>query len=91
VVPTTVATIAAGTAGTTTGLVDFDEYRVGANVIWTPVKEFQIGVEALYIRVDSNERVAIPLTTAAGDPTGTFRSSGSEDTWEGRLRVQRDF
>jgi hypothetical protein len=35
--------------------------------------------------------VAVPLTTAAGDPTGTFRSTGSEDTWEGYLRVQRDF
>jgi hypothetical protein len=90
-VPTTAATIAAGSAGTTTGLVDFNEYRLGANVIWTPVKDFLIGVEALSIRVDPSERVAVPLTTAAGDPTGTFRSTGSEDTWEGRLRVQRDF
>ncbi|WP_114943570.1 porin [Microvirga calopogonii] len=90
-VPATAATIAAGTAGTTTGLVDFDEIRVGANVIWTPVKDFLIGVEALYIRVDPRERVAVPLTTASGDPTGTFRPAGSEDTWEGRLRVQRDF
>ena len=90
-VPTTAATIAAGTAGTTTGLVDFDEVRVGANVIWTPVKDFLIGVEALYIRVDPRERVAIPLTTASGDLTGTFKPTGSEDTWEGRLRIQRDF
>jgi hypothetical protein len=90
-VPVTAATLATGSAGTTTGLVDFDEFRVGANVIWTPVKEFLIGVEALYIRVDPSQRVAVPLTTAAGDPTGTFRSTGSEDTWEGRLRVQRDF
>jgi hypothetical protein len=90
-VPVNAATLAAGSAGTTTGLVDFDEYRVGANVIWTPVKDFLIGVEALYIRVDPRERVAVPLTTAAGDPTGTFRSTGSEDTWEGYLRVQRDF
>jgi hypothetical protein len=91
VVPATAATIANGSAGTTTGLVDFDEYRVGANLIWTPVKEFQIGVEALYIRVDPRQRVAVPLTTAAGDPTGTFRATGSEDIWEGRLRIQRDF
>jgi len=91
VVPTTIATLAAGTAGTTTGLVDFDEYRVGANVIWAPVKDFLIGVEALYIRVDPRERVAIPLTTASGAPTGTFQSIGSEDIWEGRLRIQRDF
>ena len=90
-VPTTPATLAAGSAGTTTGLVDFNEYRIGANVIWTPVKDFLIGVEALYIRVDPSERVAVPLTTASGDPTGTFRSAGSEDTWEGRIRVQRDF
>jgi hypothetical protein len=91
VVPVSAVTIAAGAAGTTTGLVDFDEYRVGANVIWTPVKDFQIGVEALYTRVDPRQRVAVPLTTASGDPTGTFRSTGSESTWEGRLRVQRDF
>ncbi|WP_243370969.1 porin [Microvirga solisilvae] len=90
-IPATPATVAAGTAGTTTGLVDFDEYRVGASVIWTPVKDFLIGVEALYIGVDPRERVATPITTASGDPTGTFRATGLESTWEGRLRVQRDF
>ncbi|MCG7392819.1 porin [Microvirga sp. ACRRW] len=90
-IPATPLTIAEGTAGTTTGLVDFDEYRIGANVIWTPVKDFLIGVEALYIRVDPRERVAVPVTTASGDATGLFRATGSESTWEGRLRVQRDF
>lgn len=90
-VPTTTATLAAGTAGTTTGLVDFNEYRVGANVIWTPVKDFLIGIEALYIRVDPRGRVAVPLTNAAGEFAGIYRSAGSEDTWEGRLRIQRDF
>jgi hypothetical protein len=91
VVPTTAATIAAGSAGTTTGLVDFNEYRVGANAIWTPVEGFLIGVEALYIRVDPRGRVAIPITNAAGEATGSFASVSSEDTWEGRLRIQRDF
>ena len=89
--PATAATIAAGTAGTATGLVDFNEYRVGTNAIWTPVMDFLIGVEALYMRVDPRGRVAVPLTTAAGDPTGMFRPTGSEDIWEGRLRIQRDF
>ncbi len=55
------------------------------------MKDFLIGVEALYIQVDPRERVAVPITTASGDPTGTFRSTGWEDMWEGRLRVQRDF
>ena len=47
-VPATAATLAAGTAGTVTGIVDFNEYRVGTNTIWTPVKDFQIGAEILY-------------------------------------------
>ena len=91
VVPVTAATLAAGTAGTVTGLVDFNEYRVGTNTIWTPVEGFQIGAEVLYIKVDPRGRVAVPITTAAGDPTGLFRSTASEDIWEGRLRIQRDF
>lgn len=91
VVPVNAATLAVGTAGTTTGLVDFNEYRVGANAIWTPVEGLLIGVEALYIRVDPRGRVAVPITTANGDPTGSFKSTSSDDTWEGRLRVQRDF
>ncbi|MGF9764026.1 porin [Microvirga sp. 0TCS3.31] len=90
-IPATAPTIAAGIAGATTGVVDFNEYRVGANVIWTPVEGFLIGVEALYIRVDPRGRAAIPVTTASGGTTGAFTSTGSEDTWEGRLRIQRDF
>ncbi|WP_114184192.1 porin [Microvirga aerophila] len=91
VVPASAAAVASSIAGTTTGLVDFNEYRAGANVIWTPVEGFLIGVEALYIRVDPRGRVAVPLTDASGEPTGGFRAAGSDDTWEGRLRIQRDF
>lgn len=90
-VPVTGATLAAGTAGTVTGLLDFNEYRVGTNTIWTPVSGFQIGAEVLYTRVDPRGRVAVPITTIAGEPTGSFKSTGSDDIWEARLRVQRDF
>jgi hypothetical protein len=91
VVPASVATIAAGTAGTVTGLVDFDEYRIGTNTIWTPVTGLQLGVELLYTRVDPRGRVAVPLTNAVGELTGLFKPTGSEDFWESRLRIQRDF
>ena len=74
-----------------TGLVDFNEYRIGTNTIWTPVTGLQLGVEVLYTRVDPRGRVAVPLTNAAGEPTGFFKPTGSEDIWEGRLRIQRDF
>ena len=90
-VPATAATLAAGTAGTVTGIVDFNEYRIGTNTIWTPVKDFQIGAEILYTRVDPRGRVAVPLTTVAGEATGQFKSTSSDDIWEARLRVQRDF
>lgn len=90
-IPVTAATIAAGTAGTVTGLVDFNEYRVGTNTIWTPVTGLQLGVEVLYTRVDPRGRVAVPLTNTAGEPTGLFKSTSSEDIWESRLRIQRDF
>ncbi len=90
-VPVTAATLATGTAGTVTGIVDFNEYRIGTNTIWTPVKDLQLGAEILYTRLDPRGRVAVPLTDAAGNPTGRFKSTSSEDFWEARLRVQRDF
>jgi len=91
VIPVTPATVAAGTAGTVTGVVDFNEYRLGTSTIWTLVSGFQIGAEILYIRVDPRGRVAAPVTDAAGNATGLFRATSSGDKWEGRLRIQRDF
>ncbi len=41
--------------------------------------------------VDPRGRVAVPLTNVAGDREGFFKPTGSDDIWEGRLRVQRDF
>lgn len=91
VVPVTTATVATGSAGTVTGLVDFNEYRIGTNTIWRPVSGVQIGVEVLYTKVDPHGRVAVPITNSAGEATGRFKPTGSGDFWESRLRVQRDF
>jgi hypothetical protein len=90
-VPVTPATLAVGTAGTVTGVVDFTEYRIGTNTIWTPVSGLQIGAEVLYTRVDPRGRVAVPLTTVAGEATGLFKPTSSDDIWEARLRVERNF
>ena len=91
VVPTNAATLAAGVAGTLAGVVDFNEYRIGTNTIWSPVTGLRFGLEALYTRVDPRGRVAVPLTNVAGDASGFFKPTGSGDIWEGRFRVQRDF
>jgi hypothetical protein len=91
IVPTTSATLADGTAGSRIGFVDFDEYRIGANTFWSPVAGLNLGLEVLYTKLDPQGRVAVPESNLAGTPVGTFRPRGSEDIWEGRLRVQRDF
>jgi len=79
-------------AGTVVGgFADFNEWRLGGNLIWSPVKSLDIGVEVLYTRLDPRGRVAVPVTNTLGTATGAFTTVGSEDIWEGRLRIQRDF
>jgi hypothetical protein len=90
-VPVSAATIANGTAGTVTGIVDFNEYRIGTSTVWKPVSGLQLGAEVMYARLDPRGRVAIPLTDSQGAPTGFFKPTSSEDFWEGRIRIQRDF
>jgi hypothetical protein len=90
-VPVSAATIANGTAGTVTGIVDFNEYRIGTNTIWKPVAGLQLGLEVMYARLDPRGRVAVPLTDSQGAPTGSFKPTSSDDFWEGRIRINRDF
>jgi hypothetical protein len=58
---------------------DFREFRVGANVFWTPVPGLDMGVEVIYANVDQD-----------GD-VGFFGDDEDSDGFEGRLRIQRDF
>ena len=75
----------AGTAIRPAGaLTDNTEFRVGTNLIWSPVRGFDIGVEVLYARVDPKGRV-INTNKLNG------ASISSDDAWEARLRFQRDF
>ena len=55
---------------------DFNEWRAGTNVIWSPVAGLDLGVEVLYANID---------------PRGPDPVNLKNDVWEGRLRVQRDF
>jgi hypothetical protein len=68
--------------GETVGLPDFSEYRIGANVFWQPVAGLDLGVEVIYANVDPRGRLAVP---------NSLSLVSSSDSWEGRLRVQRDF
>jgi Porin subfamily len=61
--------------GSVAPVADFTEWRVGSNVIWSPVSGLDIGVEALYSNLN---------------PRGIV-GADDDDAWEGRLRIQRDF
>ncbi len=63
---------------------DPQEFRVGSNLIWSPVSGLDIGVEVLYAKVEVKNRIQ-----AAGRPAGFLIKS--DDALQGRLRIQRDF
>jgi hypothetical protein len=71
-------------------LMDYDVALVGANLIWSPVRDLDIGVEALYTQVNVKNRVtdANVNVNVNGLPTRTTRS---DDVFMTRLRIQRDF
>jgi hypothetical protein len=67
--------------------LDPREIRVGTNLIWSPVAGLDIGVEVLYARVETSKRVA----AFTADQAITGRTIKADDTFQGRLRIQRDF
>ncbi len=74
---------------------DFSHIYVGSNLIWSPVRDLDIGVEAIYDRLEflggaSGGRVVDlnkPLVNAAGLP----KTVKFDDTALVRFRIQRDF
>ena len=69
------------------GIGAVNEYRVADQFNWFPVKDMQIGIEVMYIKV--NQKVPGLTATGAGAlPAGITKDP---DTFETRLRLERDF
>jgi hypothetical protein len=68
----------------TTGFGDATVWNVGTNFAWLPTRNFEIGVEVIYARVNQDVRSSI----VSGNST-VFSKSDSNVT--GRLRVERTF
>lgn len=73
---------------------DYDLFTVGSNLIYSPVKDLDIGVEVAYTRLDIQGRV----NDANKNPAGTVNAAGVpvrtvsfDDFFLTRLRIQRDF
>lgn len=67
-------------------------YRIADQINWFPVKDLQIGLEVMYIKVDQ-KIPGTPGTPVAGYatvalPAGVVRNP---DSFSGRLRIERDF
>ncbi|MCJ2015187.1 porin [Methylobacterium sp. J-076] len=77
-----------------------DSYRfvVGANLIWSPVKEFDIGVEAIYTRYGPSSGRILDLgrfpsqgPAFVNNPANPVATADKVDAIQVRARVQRDF
>ncbi|MGU3496872.1 porin [Xanthobacteraceae bacterium A53D] len=73
----------------TVGAMDVNMWQVGANNIWSPVKNLDLGLEVLYSKVDG----AAPLNNYLTNGTGSAATlvGGSTDVWSGGFRAQRNF
>lgn len=77
---------------------DVEYWQIGTNLIWSPVRDLDIGVEVLYRNVEGQGRnldrtflaVTAPGNVAVLAPT-TTRTVRDSDAFEARLRIQRDF
>ncbi|MDB5595489.1 MAG: porin, partial [Hyphomicrobiales bacterium] len=77
---------------------DATVWNVGTQLAWLPVRNFEIGVEVLYARVEQDIRRGVVGTTGAfGVATTNPTTSSSYVTREksgnftGRMRVERTF
>ncbi len=71
------------------GISNIKEAR-GSNLVWTPLKGFDIGAEFMYVHVNQTRPAALApdfVLNAAGLPS--FQPNTNQ--YEGRLRVQRAF
>ena len=77
-----------------------DSYRfvAGANLIWSPVKEFDIGVEAIYTRYGPRSGRILDLgrypnqnAAYVNNPANPVSTARHVDVIQVRARVQRDF
>jgi len=76
--------------------------NAAVNLIWSPVRDLDIGVEVSYDRIKLSGAPVSDLNKCAGlavIPAGVLSpvaqacpfTTSKEDEWRARLRIQRDF
>ena len=69
------------------GLGDAQQYKIGNQFLWDPVKNLEFGLEVDYVRLEQT-LAHNPGQAATAIPIGI---SKNPDAFEARLRVERDF
>jgi hypothetical protein len=73
---------------------DYNNYYVGTNLIWSPVRDLDIGVEVAYQKIQFLGGASRGRVIDANKPQvvgGTPRTISEDDQVLARFRVQRDF
>ncbi len=76
--------------GGAVGVSNLKTGRVGTNLVWTPIKGFDIGAEFMYVNVTTSRPAGL-APDAVLKSVGLPGYKGSENEYEGRIRVQRAF
>ena len=70
------------------GISNIKEGRVGTNLVWTPLKGFDIGAEFMYVHINQSRPVGL-APDAVLNAVGLPAFQANTNQYEGRLRVQR--
>ena len=73
------------------GAVNTDEFRAATQLVWTPVKNFDIGSELMYVRANHLNRPVGLAPDIVLNTVGLPSWKGVNGALEGRVRVQRTF
>ena len=85
-----------GTGGVVTNSCDlgWDTYWIGTRTQWNVTKDFYMGLDVLYQKLQSASGAVVAGTTlvpANGATVGGFLPATDPDNWSFRFRVHRDF
>jgi hypothetical protein len=83
-----------------TTFMSYEQFYGGSGLVWSPVRDLDIGVEVVYQRIwlpravaDANKGATAPISGAGvvAIPGGTTRVTTYDDNILARFRIQRDF
>mgnify|MGYP000105998789 CR=1 FL=1 len=74
----------------TAGITNFRESRLGTNLVWTPIKNFDIGAEMMWIHYMTDRPFGLAPDVVL-QSLGLPRFAGTTDQFRGTLRMIRAF